>query len=95
MDKKNNNQVLEDLKNDLKKILKQIPSSEMELFLDFFKNVWAKIFVSKNNDKPLDIHSVISYIENKIKYSKNPIHKQFYAKIYKRLKKMVDELKLI
>ncbi|MFW6121502.1 MAG: hypothetical protein ACOC80_11465 [Petrotogales bacterium] len=94
-EKKNNNEVLEQLKNDLKEVANQIPKSETELFLDFMKNVWAKMFVVKNNDNPLDIRFVISYIDNRMKNTKNKQHQAFWVKIYKMLLDAKENLEKI
>lgn len=93
--KQNNNEALEQLKNELTTVAKQIPKSEMKLFLDFMENIWAKLFVDKPNTKILDIRSVISYIEGRIRNSRNQQHQAFWAKIYKMLFDMKEKLERI
>lgn len=90
--KQNNNEVLEQLKEDLMRVAKEIPHSEVELFLDFMKNIWGKLFISKNNDKPLDFHYVINYIESRMRNTKNRQHQAFWAKIYKMLEESKEKL---
>jgi len=95
--KENNNDALEELKEKLKKVIKQIPISETGFAIDFFTNVFEKLFVVRdnNNQKLLDIHSVISYINNRMKNTKSRQHQAFWAKIYKMLLDAKEKLEKI
>ena len=90
--KKNNNEALEKLKNDLKDVANKIPKSETVLFLEFMNNVWAKMFVLQKDNKILDIRSVIVYIEYRVRNSKNKQHQAFWTKIFKMLIDFRDKL---
>ena len=90
--KENNNEALELLKGKLTKALEQIPKSENGLAIDFMKNVWAKLFVVKKDQTPIDIHSVISYIDSRMKNTKSKQHQAFWAKIVKMLLETAKEL---
>ena len=95
--KQNNNEALDNLKNNLEKIISQIPKSDSGFAIDFFKNIYAKLFIVRNNNKQklLDIHSVISYIDGRMRNSKNPVHQAFWAKIYKMLLETREKLEKI
>lgn len=93
--KKNNNEVLEQLKKDLKEVANKIPKSETELFIDFMQNIWGKLFIIKKDKKLLDFRYVINYIENRMKNTKNKQHQAFWTRIYKILVEMREKLEIL
>jgi hypothetical protein len=93
--KRNNNESLYNLKKELTVLMNKIPQSENELFIELMKNVWEKLFVIKKNQTPIDIHYVISYINTRMKNSKNKQHQIIWAEIYKMLLKTKDLLEVI
>lgn len=94
-DKQNNNEALEELKKELTDVMKKIPRSEIELFLDFMENVWKKLFVIEKNQKPIDIHFVIRYIDKRMKKTRNKQHQAFWAEIFKMLLEAIEKLERI
>ena len=93
--KQNNNKALENLKLELIEVLNKIPKSEVNLSTNFLLNVLSKLFILKKGKKNIDIHSVISYIDNITKNTNNKQHKVFWIKVYKIVKKFADKLESI